>query len=309
VFFDEIQKVGSWADQIKRLYDFSKIKIILTGSAAIALKKSSKESLSGRIYEFEMDPLSFTEYLAFKKISIDAIHEEQIKKNIEHYLMTNGFPELIEEKDAFFIKKYIKESIIDKAIYQDIPERFKISDPSMLESIINIIISNPGMVIDKNELSKRLGVFRTTISKYLFYLESSFLIKKLYNYSRNASTSEKKLKKYYTGFVSLSLGDKDDLTYFSKAVENKIILGLKAKYFWRNPQHKEIDAVLTNPLRAIESKYSNQEQKTFLLDFMEEYNLTKGIIITKNIQKTEKIKGKTIQHLPFWKWLLEEQKD
>ncbi|NYZ76968.1 ATP-binding protein, partial [Candidatus Micrarchaeota archaeon] len=218
IFFDEVQKLNNWAEQIKRLYDLKSLKIVVTGSETLFLRKTSKESLAGRIFEFKIEPLSFKEYLAFRKIPQTGLYKDEMIKALDHYVLIGGFPELVDEFDNFFIRKYIREGIIDKAIYQDIPKRYKLEDPSLLERIMNIIIDNPGLLIDKNNLANTLGVFRTTVSKYLFYLESSFLIKGLYNYSRNASTSEKKLKKYYPGFSPLGVGLKSDPTYLGKVV-------------------------------------------------------------------------------------------
>jgi predicted AAA+ superfamily ATPase len=38
---------------------------------------------------------------------------------------------------------------------------------------------------------------------------------------------------------------------------------------------------------------------------MNELKLKKGLIITEDKEGKEKIKGKTIQYIPLWKWLLQ----
>lgn len=301
VFLDEVQKMDNWAEQVKRLYDLSGTKMVVSGSESLFLKKTSKESLGGRIFEFEMKPLSFNEYLQFRGIEVSSLHETQIKKGLYHYLLTGGFPELVEENDPFFIRKYIKEGIIDKAIFREIPARFKIEDPSLVEKLLNIIIDNPGLLIDKNDLGKSLGIFRTTVSKYLFYLESSFLIKSLYNYSRNASTSEKKLKKYFPGFSCLGVGIKSDSTYFGKIVETACVLKTSAKFFWRTPQQDEVDIVLEKPLFPIEVKYQQQPRLKGMQKFRQKFNIKSGLVIAKETEKTEA----GMRFVPFWKWLLE----
>lgn len=301
VFFDEIQKLDNWTEQIKRLYDFRNLKIILTGSETLMLRKSSKESLAGRIFEFKMNPLTFSEYLEFKGIENDSLHENEVKTAVEHYMLTSGFPELVNETEHLFIKKYVKEGILEKAIYKDIPKRYRIDDPSLLERMMNIITNNPGLLIDKNSFARDLGVFRQTISKYLFYLESSFLIRSLYNYSKNASTSEKKLKKYYPGFSPLAVELNHENEFIGKVVENICVLKSNAKFFWRSAQKDEIDIILENPVFPVEVKYRRQVSSGGIDKFMELFKVKDGLVITKDIEKTEGNK----RYVPFWKWLLQ----
>src|SRR4030042_1897443 len=54
ILFDEIQKLENWEEKLKRIYDnYSKnIKIIISGSESLFIKKKSRETLAGRIFEF-----------------------------------------------------------------------------------------------------------------------------------------------------------------------------------------------------------------------------------------------------------------
>ena len=56
VLLDEIQKLENWEEKIKRIYDVygKNIKIIITGSESLFIKKKSKETLAGRIFEFKI---------------------------------------------------------------------------------------------------------------------------------------------------------------------------------------------------------------------------------------------------------------
>ena len=306
VFLDEVQKLDQWAEQVKRVYDFKNVKLFLSGSESLFLKKTSKESLGGRLLEYEMKPLSFSEYLSFRGIPRDVLHEPEIKTALPHYLLTGGFPELVEETDAFFILKYFKEAIIDNAIFREIPSRFKLDDPSILEKLLHIITDNPGLLVDKNELARNLGIFRTTVSKYLFYLETCFLVKSLHNYSANASTSERKLKKYYPGFLTLGIGAKDDSAYLGKVVETACVLKSGAKHFWRSAQHDEVDLVLTDPLLPIEVKYRESfgnRDLHGLEKFRKKFRSSSGLVITKGVEKRDG----DLRYVPFWKWLLADR--
>ena len=67
--------------------------------------------------------------------------------------------------------------------------------------LFDIIASNPWMQIDYKNLSNDLWVDSRTIQTYFYYLEESFLINKVYNFSKNLLTSEKKQKKNRKKFI------------------------------------------------------------------------------------------------------------
>src|SRR3989344_5420906 len=128
--FDEIQKVKNWSEQLKVVYDlYPNIKFLVSGSESLFIRKKSRESLAGRIYEFRMTTLSFKEYLRFKEIKIDNIwlQREKIVKEFKAYLSNNGFPEIVNEEEDI-AQKYIKEGIIEKILYRDILEVFEVKN-------------------------------------------------------------------------------------------------------------------------------------------------------------------------------------
>ena len=286
LLLDEIQKMAGWQEQVKREYDLHGTKMFVTGSETLFLKKGAKESLAGRVYEMRFEALSFGEFLAFRGIDAKRMDSARTESELERYLYTGGFPELAGEADLFFIRKYIKEGIIDKAIFRELPARAGIDDPSLLERMMARIASNPGILIDKNSLAADMGCSRVTAARYLFYLESAFLITSLFNYSRNQATSGRKLKKYYPGFSCLAVyGGRSDPVFFSKFVETCCALKTGARFFWRNPQKDEVDMVLTDPLRPVEVKYQNDIHGgdfAGLEKFRGRFGAKKGLIITKN---------------------------
>ena len=76
--------------------------------------------------------------------------------------------------------------------------------------LLNIIMDEPGQIIELASLAGDMNLSRQTLSAYVSYLEQSFLIKKLYNFSRNRRKIERKLKKYYPAAVSPTLLFKED---------------------------------------------------------------------------------------------------
>ena len=58
-------------------------------------------------------------------------------------------------------------------------------DVGVLDSRLKIIVDRPGQLVDISDMGKELNVSRQTVSNYLMYLQESFLVRKLYNFSTN----------------------------------------------------------------------------------------------------------------------------
>lgn len=201
---------------------------------------------------------------------------------------------------------YIKEGIRDKVLYKDIPSLFKIEDISILNSILENITENPGQLIELSSFSSECKISRPTLSNYLRYLEDSFLIKKLYNFSKNKRKTERKLKKYYPTLISTNLLFNEDPLSKSKAFENSIVNQLKAEFFWRDPYKHEVDVVLVDgKVIPVEVKYGETKDFKGLLRFMEISKVNNGLVISKEKEKKQKFDNKEISIIPAWKWLLE----
>ncbi len=300
--FDEIQKVKNWGEQLKRIYDENpNFKIIISGSESLFIRKNSRESLAGRMYEFQIGTLRFREYLFFRGRKFDnlILYKEEILREFRKFLLSSGFPEMI-DKEMDISEKYIKENVIEKIIYRDIPQMLPIKDPALLDQIFKIIINDPGEEINLDDLAKDIGISRQTVSLYLDYLEKSFLVRKIYNYSRNARKTQRSLKKYYPTIVLPSLAERKDL--FGKVFETFMVNQLDAAFFWRDSYKNEVDIIRTSPLIALEVKSGNIKNVDLypLKVFMDKFHPKESLIISYD---SEKKLGK-IKIVPFYKYLL-----
>src|SRR3989338_56445 len=312
LLLDEMEKLGNWENQLKVIYDaFRKnIKIIISGSESLFIKRKSKESLAGRIFEFKVEQLSFKEFLSFKEIDLKPIglYKKELSNLFNKFILTQGFPELVNIEDKDVIRKYIKEGIIEKIIYRDMPKMFKIKDISVFESLLNIFIENPGQLVEISELAKDLKISRQTLSSYLTYLEESFLIRKLYNFSKSRKKVERKLKKYYSTIISVDLLFKDDQINKSKIFEWLIVNQIKPEFFWRDPYKNEVDMVICNKnIIPVEVKYGTPDIKG-ILAFINKFKIKQGYILSKDEEETRNIDKKIISIIPAFKFLLTCQK-
>ena len=77
LFFDEVQSHKDWEKHLKPLVDHRPdLRILVSGSAAAALKRQSTESGVGRFTDFLLPPLAFSEYLQLRTEPA-AIHGEE----------------------------------------------------------------------------------------------------------------------------------------------------------------------------------------------------------------------------------------
>jgi len=149
-------------------------------------------------------------------------------------------------------------------------------------------------------------LFRST---YIQYLIDSFLIKKIYNYSKNTRKSEKKLKKYYPAIISNSVLFSNDSLLRSKVFETLVINQTDVDFFWRDDYKNEVDGVFIGKTTIpLEIKYGKIDIKG-IVRFLKVHKLKEGYIISYKEERNIKEKGKpTIHIIPAWKFLLNKNK-
>lgn len=127
ILLDEIQKLYDWENQLKAVYDRDRknLKFVISGSESLFIRKGSKETLAGRLFEFKIEPLSFREYLTFKNATYRplGLHGKELARLFDEFILTEGFPELVGVNDKTMIRKYLRESIIEKVVFRDLPYR------------------------------------------------------------------------------------------------------------------------------------------------------------------------------------------
>ena len=151
-----------------------------------------------------------------------------------------------------------------------------------------------------DSLAKEIGIARQTISLYLSYLEKSFLVRKLYNYSKNVRKTQKRFKKYYPTIISPEIVDVPES--FGKIFETFIINQLNGDFFWRDTFKHEVDLILLEPLTAIEIKSGkiSEQDLNSLHNYIKKFKPKETLILSYNIKN----KIDNIQIIPFYEYLL-----
>lgn len=199
-FFDEIQYATDWDNWIKILYDTQPfIQIMATGSASPIINSRVSESGLGRWKVIHVPTLSFFEYCELLNITVPNLsknikptqlylrpQKEQIdifnklsilQVHFVRYLQVGGFPELALSSDDIYAQRILREDIVDKALKRDLPSIYGIRNIADIEKIFLYLCFTSSNIINIQAVSKELdGVSRTTVEKYIDYLESANLI-------------------------------------------------------------------------------------------------------------------------------------
>lgn len=310
IFLDEIQKCTGWQNDLKKYYDlYPYLKFVISGSESLFIKKKTKEMLAGRIFEFSITTFSFSEYLRFKDVKQSELkYETKIMPFFIDFAEKGGFPETFLLDNERDIKEYIRNLVVDKIVYKDIPKMFKIEDTDFLKTLLELIAVNPGAYIDYQSIGQQFGKDRRVVKSYISYLENSFLVRLLGNYRKGRAATLRKNKRAYVtdNAISYLYKDKIDERFFGRMVENLVINSISAKSFWKNGH--EID-IINNGI-PIEVKYQQDITETDmgpLTDFMEKFGVDEALLLTKKDEKSVKTTSGRIRLILVWKWLLSER--
>ncbi len=257
VFFDEIQYLKNWEVHLKSMVDtFRSSRFVASGSAAAALKMKSIESGAGRFSDFLLPPLTFYEYIQFKKLDslvvksnngispYDTINIDALNRHFVEYINFGGYPEVVfSEAIRRNPGQYIKNDIIDKVLLRDLPSLYGISDIQELNKLFVHIAFRSGNEFSYESLSTEAGIKKETIKRYLEYLEAAFLIKVVNRIDQNAKRMQRvtSFKIYLTNpslrcalFTPINEDDEFMGSMVETAVLSQWIQGGKTDFFYAN---------------------------------------------------------------------------
>ena len=255
IAIDEIQLVPNLPSVLKYLYDTYDIKFIVTGSSAYYMKNMFSESLAGRKKIFEIDPLNFSEMLAFNGISAAKVplkdagkfvrsEYERLKNYYETYISYGGFPEVV-LSTSIDDKKDMLQDIISSYINFDIALLADIRNPANLYKLIKLLSVSVGTKLDVSKLTSITGISRPTVENYLDLLEQSYLIRTIPVLSNSPDREITKARKVYfldNGIASVS-AEASSGAMFENAVFNQLRLRGDIAYY-QLKSGKEIDFIL-----------------------------------------------------------------
>ena len=193
VLLDEIQNVATvknpyvesgedtvgFVDVLNGLLHRRNVDVYVTGSNSKMLSSDIATAFRGRGDEIRVNPLSFAEfYAAYTGDKHNAWKE---------YCMYGGMPFVLSLTTHENKSKYLTD-LFARTYLSDVLERNRVSDPDILEDLLNVISSSVGSLTNPTKLSntfksvKNRAVSSRTIDIYLNYLIDAFLLSKAYRF-------------------------------------------------------------------------------------------------------------------------------
>jgi len=264
---DEIQKIPSWSDIVKNLWDEDTrnripLKTVILGSSPLLMQRGLSESLAGR---FEIIPVSHWSYSEMR---------DAFRWKLEQYIYFGGYPgaaPLIHDQQRW--SRYIIDSLIETTISRDVLHMTRVDKPALLRRLFHLGCNYSTQVLSYQKMLGQLQdtANTTTLAHYLELLSGSGMvtgIQKFAGQQVRQRGSSPKLLALNTALISaqspFSFGEaQENRTYWGRLVESSIgaylvngSIGSNIEVFYWREGNKEVDYILRRgkSVTAIEIK-------------------------------------------------------
>ena len=213
IFLDEVHKYPNWSVELKNIYDnYPKLKVVFTGSSLLEIL-NARADLSRRALVFELQGLSFREYLKFKHdidlqpISLDDLlaNHTQIALDIhskfkplsyfESYLQLGYYP--FNQDNSVFYYKQLQE-IINMILEIELPLLRKTETQLIfkVKQLLYIISQSVPFKPNVSALADKIKTTRKTVMETLIYLSEAGILNMIYKDQFGTSLLQKPEKIY-----------------------------------------------------------------------------------------------------------------
>jgi predicted AAA+ superfamily ATPase len=327
--FDELHRVQGWEDYAIELSRNPHWQVIVTGSSARLLSTEIATSLRGKAISTTITPLSFREFLSFKKIDPLGQTTRQtaaLHLAFEEYLRWGSFPVI--SQVAEFTRPTLLREYYDTMLLRDIIQRNEIhcvDDCIALYAYLLSCMAKPFTIKSAQSCLTGAGfnTGREAISRYIRYAEDAWLFQTVPLYTDSIKQVSRNYRKVYA--VDWAFANYNSPTWdgsFSRALENLVFVELSRRY----PRvcyglafstRQEVDFIVDDshgkPCLAVQVCQDISDPDTFmreitpLIAVTQYYRLPESLILTvgneeRNIQRD----GVNVHICPVWKWLIGE---
>ena len=204
-FLDEVQEIEGWEKVVNSLASDYDVDLYVTGSNSRMMSSEISTYLTGRYVSFRIFPLSFEEYLTFRReyTEVKDVHTE-----LADYIRLGGFP-------ATHLRDYsqdevytIVRDIYNSTIFSDIVRRNQIRKVDQLERVVKYTFSNVGNTFSAKSISDYLKsehrkIDNETVYSYLEKLEKAYLLHRCSRYDLQGREILKTQEKFYLADTAL----------------------------------------------------------------------------------------------------------
>lgn len=275
VFIDEIQYLEEFSNFVKLVVDHysHRLKLVLSGSSAAQIKIQFRDSLVGRKFIYHLFPLTFREFLIFKKeerigellgenyhsAQIDPlvrVYNEKINSLFQEYLIYGGFPEVVLATSQPAKRRRLEE-MIQAYVLRDIRNLFTVERLSEFNHLIRALAIQSGRLFNFNSTANEVRLDTRTLTKYLKILSDTYIIREIKPLFSNKQKELRKTPKIYlfdTGMRNMLINNFNPLSHRmdkGELLETGVFTGLykllgllDELYYWRTKDGKEVDFIL-----------------------------------------------------------------
>lgn len=326
IFFDEIQNLKNWELFVNK-FQRRGYNLVVSGSNAKLLSQELATALTGREITIELLPFSFKEFLLYHQVDLKSEfvnlpeNKGEILGLLNRYVKHGGFPEPIVKK--LDVKKYL-ETLFDAVLFKDVVKRHKVRFSQKIYDLALYLAANFSSEFTFNKLKNVLDFNSVaTLQKYLNYLSEAYLVLTLNRFSFKLKEQLKAPKKIYLIDNGLILAKSFQFSEnIGKLMENLVLVEVLRKgyglnqdvFYYKTSNGKEVDFLLKRGRKTkqliqvcydLEGLNTKEREVKALFKASQELKCANLLIITWDKEGKEKIKGKTIQFIPLWKWLLQ----
>ena len=233
IFLDEMQDIDGWERAVESFYDAG-AEVYITGSNANMLSSQLASKLSGRFIEINVYPLTFREFVEFRRARGDKSEESKL---LRRFQQSGSLPAvaLLDDTDSDLIDMMLT-GIFNTVFVKDVVQRNEIRNSVKLNNLNRFMMRNIG---DRVSVRSAAGYLTSTSSKtnpetvdsYISMLESAMLF---YRAKRMDSATKDYLRtseKFYCTDIgirnSLVPAHPDDI---DGLMENIVFMELKKRY-------------------------------------------------------------------------------
>jgi len=319
IFIDEVQRLREPGIFLKGIYDLHlPLKIFVSGSSALEIKSRVHEALTGRKALFHLSPFNLNELseaLFPNKSFAQVAHDEGcFKMVLEHLLTFGGYPAVALAKGEALKVKLLNE-IYTSYLEKDVKNFLKVENQMAFRNLVKILSSQIGNLVNKDEISRSLGIHKNTLDNYLFYLEQTFLMDFVRPFYRNPRKELLKSPKVYfcdLGIRNFAIGSFGEFEYRpdkGAILENSVYLSLKERsgpamsvHFWRTKAGAEVDFVVLKGLEPIpfEVKATKMKEARIsksLRSFIQTYQPHKAYCVTLSYRGSQRVEKTEVSFL------------
>lgn len=198
LFLDEVHKYNMWSREIKEIYDtYPDMRIVFSASSLLNILGGDAD-LSRRCLPYDMQGLSFREYLHLYNgiyiaptdldtmLSFPADLCAEVNRQCQpiplfhNYLKYGYFPYYLDNKEDYYTTI---EHVIDYIINIELVQLRNVSPANTrkIKALIGILSQSVPFDVDITKLSSMIGLQRNTVIDYLKYLSDAKILNLLYS--------------------------------------------------------------------------------------------------------------------------------